>query len=142
MATQVKTSTPKLVSRGGGGQLAIWIVLAFAVHAVLIGATSIGYIRDLMDPAGAEKRQAEAKAAEDAKKAAAKGPAGTQPAATPAVATQTPAAAGTSTDPEKQALEDKKDTAVVKSITDQAKPEDIPKKPDDLGIGLDDTNPK
>ena len=52
MATQSKPSTPKLVSRGGGGQLFVWIVLAFAVHAVLIGATSVGYIRDLMDPAG------------------------------------------------------------------------------------------
>ena len=72
MATTPKTtkeriSTPKLVTRGGG-QLWGWILVAFAVHAVLIGATSVGYIRDLIDPAAAERRQAEAKAAAEAAK--------------------------------------------------------------------------
>jgi hypothetical protein len=36
--------------------------------------------------------------------------------------------------------EDRRNTPVVKRITEAAKPEDIPKQPDELGISLDETN--
>ncbi|NLB55843.1 MAG: hypothetical protein GX811_08795 [Lentisphaerae bacterium] len=40
------------------------------------------------------------------------------------------------------ALENVKDTAVVKEITEVATPEEIPSLPDELGISIEDTNPR
>lgn len=116
----------------------MWIGVSALLHAVLIFGTSMGYIRDhWIDPAGAEDRKAKAAQAAAAAKA---GPA-TQPTTKPAAGK--PAAPGAKPGPnasEKDLLEANKNAPVVKRSTEAAKPEEIPSKPDELGISLDETN--
>jgi len=140
-------------SRTGMGK---FLALAVVVHVVLIGGTSVGYIRDRLDPVGAAERR---KQEEAARQAAQK-----QPSAEPAsAATQAASAEGTAVTqgsqgdarpakaPQKEAgdtavgseskiLEARKDTPMVKRLTEVAKPEELPKKPDNLGISIEETN--
>ena len=102
----------------------------------------MGYIRDRwIDPAGAQARAEAAAREQEAKKAAA-----TQPtqAAAPAVPTTAPvakAAPKRDADPDSAAdqrlLEQRKDSKVVRDITEAAKPEEIPKEPSRNGFELD-----
>jgi hypothetical protein len=89
---------------------------------------SIGNIRDLLDPAGAKARK-------EAAIAAAKAP---PAAATQASAPAAPAAEATAAAPAKP---DAAKSAVEKATTEVAKPGEIPKAPDDLGLSIEDTNP-
>lgn len=117
----------------------MWIGVSLLLHIVLITGTSLGFIRDTwIDPEAAKERKA--KAAEAAKAAATQPTAATKPASGAAGA---PAAAngkaGTSGTGDAN-LDAAKDTPVVKRATETAKQSEIPNKPDDLGISLDDTN--
>ena len=143
-------SPEKLLSGFLKGHIVLWILFAVAVHAVLIGMLSLGYIRDRwIDPEGAVTRKAAAEAAkkELQKAAAPEAAKAAAPAATNAAAAQAvkPAVAPTSTTAAAtgdQIPEDRKDSPVVKRITEQAKPGEMPKQPAELGISIDDTNPK
>ena len=104
-------------------------LLAFLIHAIVIGGMSIGNIRDLLDPEGAKARK-------EAVIAAAKAP---PAAATQAPAAATPAADATAASPAKP---DAEKSAVEKATTEVAKPGEIPKAPDDLGLSIEDTNPQ
>jgi hypothetical protein len=147
----VHLSPERLLSGFSKGHMAKWIVIAAAIHVVVIGSLSVSYIRDQwIDPRGAEARKVAAKAAQDAlKKAAAKAVAGkagagaaagasgavaraSSAAATGAVAN---AAAGGDEIPE-----DRRNAPVVKRITESAKPGEIPKQPGEIGISIEDTN--
>ncbi len=148
------------------GRIVLWATVAILIHVVVIGVTSVGYIRDRwIDPEGAKVRKEAAAAALAAEKAKAKPIAavatgtnaafaaaattnGAHGATTGTVAnvtgTGTVATAAASTNAasndEKGMLDARRDTAVVKRITDKASSNDIPRKPD-LGISLDETNP-
>ena len=112
------------------GRTLMWVGVALVIHLVLIGATSVGYIRDKwIDPAGAQARH-EAQANADAKPPM---PA-TQPAA-PGAATQRGVV--TKDLSEQQILEQRKDSKVVRDITEPAKPSEIPKEPSRGGFDLD-----
>jgi hypothetical protein len=113
------------------GRTLMWVGVALVIHLVLIGATSVGYIRDKwIDPAGAQARRD----AENAGKAGASAAtAATQP--TPA-ATSRPAVVSSDA-AEQQMLEQRKDSKVVKDITEPAKPGEIPKEPSRRGFDLD-----
>jgi len=132
------------------------LALAVIVHVILIGGTSVGYIRDRLDPMGAaERRKQEETARQAAQKQAS--------AETAAAATQTASAEGTAATQgsrgdtqqaearQKDAgdtavgsgsktLEARKDTPMVKRLTETASPKGLPKKPDDLGISIEETN--
>jgi hypothetical protein len=134
----------------------IYVAVSLVLHLILFAATSVNFIRDSwIDPQGAAAR----KAAAAAEKAAKQTPAVSQPtapAATPAAATPaaaapgnaaaTPAkpaapannAAGATGSKSEQLMNDRKDTPIVKKTTEAAKPSELPKAPDDLGMGLDD----
>jgi hypothetical protein len=160
-------SPDKLLVNFSKGRLALWVVLAVVLHVIFIVVTSLGSIRDRwIDPEGAIVRKA---AIEAARKAAATppakavvpkaastnatvastnaaaastnaAPAGTNAADAVAV-TQTPGQTNVATAKGQEDIPaDRRDTPVVKRITEAAKPEDIPKQPDELGISIDETN--
>lgn len=135
----------------------LYVGLSLLLHLALLGVTSVTFIRDTwIDPQGAAARKAAA--AEQAAKetpASQPAPATTAPAAaaTPApgsapgstaaipakpaapASNNAAAATGSKTD---QLMNDRKDTPIVKKTTEAAKPNELPKAPDDLGMGLDD----
>ena len=118
-----RLSPDSLVATFSESHLLRWFLLAFLIHAIVIGGMSIGNIRDLLDPEGAKTRK-------EAAIAAAKAP---PAAATHAAAAATPAA---------PAKPDAAKSAVEKATTEVAKPGEIPKAPDDLGLSIEDTNPQ
>ena len=124
-----RLSPDSLVATFSESHLLRWFLLAFLIHAIVIGGMSIGNIRDLLDPDGAKARKEAAIAAAKATPAAAAG--------TPApVAPVAEAAAAATSKP------DAEKSAVEKSTTEVAKPGEIPKAPDDLGLSIEDTNPQ
>ena len=116
-----RLSPDSLVATFSQSHLLRWFLLAFLIHAIVIGGMSIGNIRDLLDPAGAKARKEAAIAA-----------------ATQASAPAAPAAEATAAAPAKP---DAAKSAVEKATTEVAKPGEIPKAPDDLGLSIEDTNP-
>ena len=124
-----RLSPDSLVATFSQSHLLRWFLLAFLIHAIVIGGFSIGNIRDLLDPEGAKARKEAAIAA--AKAAPAATAAAPAPAAPAAEAT---AAATTKSEGEKSAVE--------KATTEVAKPGEIPSAPDDLGLSIEDTNPQ
>ena len=120
--------------------------IAVMLHLVLMAATSVTYVRDTwVDPEGAARRKAERLAAKEAvAKGARAAPAtarATEP--TPSTAAGTAPATGASAGktPDELEMDRRKGSAVIKQITDKPKKGEIPKNPDDLGIGIDETNP-
>jgi hypothetical protein len=130
-----------------------WLAVSIGAHLLILGMTSMGYIRDRwIDPEGVKAR-AEAKAAATnappATAATVEPAAATTPAAAAAASTSTsvpPASATASAVPatqgprtEAQLLEERKNAPVVQRITDTAAPQEIPRQPDELGLSLEDT---
>ena len=123
----INTLSPdKLVLGFSRSKILMGIGIAVAVHVVFLLATSVTYIRDRwVDPEGAMKRKAAQLEARQAEAAAAKRPA---EAARPAA-------------PDARSPEEaRRDTPVMKGITELPKKGEIPKAPDDLGISIDETN--
>ena len=117
----------------------IWVILSLVIHLSITVFISYGFIRDnYLDPEGAVARKAAALAAE-AKPEPPPVPKPVAPKPAPSALTVT---APTSTNSTDRMLEERKNTAVVKRITEVANPADIPKQPGDLGISLDDTTLK
>ena len=117
----------------------IWVIMSLVIHSSISVFISYGYIRDhYLDPEGAVTRKAAALAA-----AAKSEP---PPAPKPVVPKPEPPApapvATASTNSTDRLLEERKNTPIVKRITETAKPDEIPKQPTDLGISLDDTKLK
>ena len=70
LTDSIEPSPEKLLAPFAKGRIAMWIVVAVALHVLLIGGTSLGFIRDKwIDPEGAEARKVAAQAASDALKA-------------------------------------------------------------------------
>jgi len=124
-----KVSPDDLLGGFSQGHLFRWFLAALAIHAVVIGGFSVGTIRDWVDPEGAKARQ-------EALVAAAR--AAATPAEAPAEAPPTETAAAAPIEP--QTAEPQ--TPIEKATTAAAKPDEIPDVPDDLGLSIDDTNPK
>jgi len=136
----------------GFSQTRIWryLIVAIVVHAIVIPLTSVGYIYHKVNPKAAEeakaKREQERQAAAEQEQAATLDTGG---AATEKPEAKTPTggegdavvsgSAETATDREKALLEKHKDAPVIQRITETAKPDEIPKEPDGLGISIDDT---
>jgi hypothetical protein len=133
----INTLSPdKLVLGFSRSRILIGVGIAVAVHVVFLLATSLTYIRDRwIDPQGAMKRKAaqlEARQAEEAKAAAA---------SEKAAAAKRRAEVPTSVPPGAKSLEEaRKDTPVMKGITELPKKGEIPKAPDGPGISIDETN--
>lgn len=133
--TRIDRLSPEaLVESFSRSHLLRWFLVALVAHLLLIGAFSIGTVRDMLDPEGAAARKAAALAAAKAASApAAESPAAEPKAeATPAQPTAEPAATA----------EAAPQTPIERATSEVAKPGEIPAAPDDLGIGLEDTNPQ
>jgi hypothetical protein len=140
----IKTHAPdRLLRAFNNNRIVLALVIAVAAHVVVIGATSMSYIRDTyIDPEGAAQRKAAAEAAAKAAMKAAAGVSTNAPAAAPTDATKTNSAPKAVTSAvektDAQLMEERKGSPVIKAITDVAKPDEIPKQPDDIGISIKD----
>jgi hypothetical protein len=138
----VPPTPDKLLALFARGRIGLWLAVALAAHLVLIGGTSVGYIRDRwIDPDGAVARKAAADAVAAAAAAAKK--ASAKPVAAPAAGTATNAPSATGPGPSEQTtLDERKDTPVVKRISAAAASNELPRVTDDLGISINDTTVK
>ena len=128
-----KHSPDKLLTAFSKTRILQYFLIAVAIHVVAMAATSVGYIRDRwIDPEGAARRKA-------AQIAAAK-----TDVESPRPKVESPKADTPRPEPKaakaKTPDETRKDTPVMKEITDLPKKGEIPKTPDDLGISIDETN--
>jgi hypothetical protein len=128
-------SPDKLLAGFSKGRIVVWMAIAIMIHVVFIGMTSIGYIRDRLDPEGAKARQEAAAAALKEKNKEAP-----KPAETTTNSQVSKSVSSSSTGSEDRLMEERKDTPVVKRITEKAKTNEIPVQPNDIGISIDDTN--
>ncbi|MBM4142036.1 MAG: hypothetical protein FJ225_00360 [Lentisphaerae bacterium] len=142
-------SPDKLLNVFSKGRLVFWCVVAIGVHAVILLGTSTGYVRDRwIDPEGAIARKEAAEAALKAGKGGIPATSATGTVATAAAATTNGATAAASESGTNATMTidgevvpaDRTNAAVIKRITEAAKPEEIPEKPDELGITLEDTS--
>ena len=141
-----KPSPAKMLSELSNTNTLMWIGVALLIHVVVFGATSVDYLRSALAVRPAEPQ------------AQAAPPAGNPPAAKPAAASamasaHAPAAASTVPPPtanaptseakpaevpdEAKMLEAHKDSPVVKSISEVAKPGELPKAPAHNALELD-----
>ena len=131
-----RLSPDDLVASFSKSHLVRWFFAALGLHALVIGGFSLGTIRDLVDPEGARSRRKAAVAAANAPAAAPEAASGVPAApAAPAAAGAGPPAAGEQT--AAAGL-----SPVERATTEAAKPEEIPRLPDDLGLSIEDTNPQ
>ncbi|MEO5367969.1 MAG: hypothetical protein H7831_16740 [Magnetococcus sp. WYHC-3] len=154
-------SPRKLLAAFSGGSIVFWILAAMLIHAVLIGGLSVGYIRDRwIDPEGARIRKEEAekeakliKELENAKRQRLARIAATNAfLAAQALSNATLRASGTNTSANVNVSTntasdtgdippERANTRIVRSITEKASTNELPKE-SDLGISIDETNPK
>jgi hypothetical protein len=121
----------KMAAEMSNAQTLKWVGVALLVHVVILGATSVGYIRDTwIDPAGAEARRAAA--------ASAVKPAETPQPATAATAKPDAAKPAPKPDDTASLIEKNKDKPIIKNITETAKPSETPKSPTRNGFNFDD----
>jgi len=143
----VVMSPQKLLSGFSKDRIIFWLAIAAAIHVVLIGLLSLGYIRDRwIDPEGAVERKAAVLAAQEALKKATVAKVVRPPLSTgivnqaAAATSEVAKTTGISTGTTEQILEARKNSPIVKRITEKAKPDEIPAQPNDLGISIGDTN--
>jgi hypothetical protein len=127
-----RLSPDRLMKRFRDSKIVACLLVALALHVVVLGATSVSYIHGLVDPAWKQQQDELAEAARKAKaaKPAEKGPASTQPATAPAGKAR-PAPA-----PASPAAPDRK---LPPELTTMPKPGEIPEAPKS-GLGIDDMN--
>lgn len=141
MSTIDERTPDRLIVMFSKSRLMLGLAAAVILHLLIIGATSLGYIRDTMiDPEGAEARRAERQPA-PAAPATPPVPAPQPPAPATPPAQEAPAAAAPAPGSTEALLEERKDTPMVRAITEAAKPEEIPTLPEIRGLTLEDTNP-
>jgi len=138
-----RLSPQKLLESFSKGKAISCVILALAIHVVVIGGLSVRYIYyNWINPEAGEllRQREEQEAAEKKLQASAPAPATSNATGVAAVTPpdKTPQAAGE----DRKIVQEHGDKPVVKAITDAAKPEEIPDMPTPggLGISLDDTN--
>lgn len=148
--TLLPYSTDKLLVDFTKSRFSLYLLVAVVIHVIFIALTSVGYINDRwIDRDGAARRKAELQAAQSNKAAAAAavppvntGSFSNMAAAASAAPAGTGAVADTASAAGSNAPAPRTNTAIMRQITDTAKPSEIPKAPDDLGISIKDTNPQ
>jgi hypothetical protein len=109
-----------------------WVGVALVIHAIVIGGFSLDYIRECVSPSPVQATPADGKS-------------GAQPTSAPASQMQPkPAADGKGASgklDEEKILQQRKDTDVVRKLSDTAKPADMPKEPGGLSLdSMDETS--
>lgn len=135
-STDIQRLSPDRLLLGfSNSRLGLAVLVALVIHVLFIGALSIEQIHGWIDPQW-KARQAQAKSESAAN------PPPAAPVAATAAATQATKPAGTAGNgarTEAQLLEERKNSPVVKQITESATTQELPREPD-LGIRLEDTN--
>jgi hypothetical protein len=149
-----RMSPDKLVAGFSRSRIMAGVFLSIIVHLVVLGATSIDYLHGVVDPdwkiEQERKRQAEldAKKVQELKERLEAAPA---PAAPAAGATEgsTTGEEGAKTEGDRgeqkemseqeRMMKERGDSKIIKTITETASPDELPKEPD-LGISIEDTN--
>ena len=146
MPDSIEPSAEKLLAPFAKGRIVQWMVVAVILHAILIGGTSLDFIRDVwINHMSLEEHKAKVQAAIDAAKPQPKVVKTPAKAAAPApapVANATPAPVAPAPAPTTAAPGDRSNTPMVKKITATATTNEIPKNPDDLDININDTDRK
>ena len=163
----VELSPGKLLANFSKGRIVFWLAVAVVIHVVFIGSLSVGYIRDRLDPKGAELRRASIEAAKKrladkiaadaratnvtasataggtnlAASATAGGTNGVKSAAggTNAVSTASNATETAGSTDVSEVPEPATNSAMMKRLKDVAKPEEMPSLTNASGVSLDDT---
>ncbi|MDA0841751.1 MAG: hypothetical protein O3B01_10515 [Planctomycetota bacterium] len=129
-----------------------FVILAIVIHAVLVMGTSYPYIRDTYiapEEAALRKEEAERekkeklKAERDAAVQRAEGTGAKESGKAEDGKEKPKTSEGDKGEKDTQSTTtdgDKKQPKVIKEITEKAKPDEIPRQPDDIGISIDDTN--
>jgi hypothetical protein len=125
-----------------------YLLLAVVVHVLLTAATSVPYALDRIYPERVEARE-KARKERERQEAEAKRPktpatsqSSTNEAATNVASSAGSAAPAGAPTSEAELLKAHSNAPVVKQITEMPKPGEIPHAPDDLGISIDQTNPR
>lgn len=151
--TLLPYSTDKLLVNFTRSRFSLYLLVAVVIHVIFIAITSASYINDRwIDPEGAARRKAELEAAQSNQMASA---AAVPPVSTgnvsnmatdvstvPATPAGTGAVAVAAGVTGSNALADRTNTVIMKQMAETAKPSEIPKEPDDLGISIKDTKPQ
>ncbi|NQT94448.1 MAG: hypothetical protein HQ559_16955 [Lentisphaerae bacterium] len=112
------------------------LAIALAVHVVIIGGSSLDYVYfSWINPEAGRAREEAQKKAREAEAAKARGEV-TQP-SSPA---ENGKAGTAKTGSDQETIEKNKTNPVIQEITETANPEDIPDRPEDLGISIDETS--
>ena len=135
----------RLLAVFAGKRIAFWTIVAIVIHVVVIGGCSLNSIRDRLDPEGALQRKQPAlaerqRAEKEAAAAAAPAVAGLTNAAAVVRDVNAPAAAAPVAETPADAIPaDRANTPVAQRLNEVAKPEEMPKLGNDLGISIEDT---
>jgi hypothetical protein len=112
----------------------IGLALSFGFHVVVLAGTSIGYIGKMLEPPPAEVKKDQPPGEPSGPAPAPAGVEAKAPGLAPAPTAPKPAAAGLEGVPE-----DKKNHPEVKTVTEPAKPAEIPRDPTKTGLSVDET---
>jgi len=130
----------KLLDEFTKSRIVLCVALALAVHVVLIGGSSLEYVYFNWINRDAGIAREEAKKAElEAKKKAEREAAAAARAAKSKTSEKAAEKKPGAEDTDEEMIEKHKDSTVVKEITETATPDEIPDKPDDLGISIEET---
>jgi len=138
-----RLSPDKLLATFQGSPMWKLLLIAVVLHVIIVLPTGWTTIYGWMNPQWQQQReQAAAQAEQEQADADAQGQTeGDDAASDDAGDTATAAAGdGNGEQTDEQMMEDRQDSQVIQNITEKANPEDIPDRPDTLGIGLDETN--
>lgn len=118
-----------------------YLVLAILAHVLITAATSVPYVLDRIYPERVEARE-QARKERERVAAEAQRPAQSAPTPAPEQPASQPDADATATVQDDDPLKMHSHAPVVKEITEMPKPGEIPDAPDDLGISIEQTNPR
>ena len=140
---KIKRAVPrKLMGSFSQNKVLFCFVAAVAVHVLVIGASSLDYVyyKWINPEAGLAQDEAAKKAREERASGVNAG-APVAPATNALDRTSTTNAGPETEEGDSAALlEERRNTPVVKSITELPEPDEIPDVPDDIGLTVEDTN--
>lgn len=125
-----------------------YLLLAILIHVVLTAVTSVPYVLDRIYPERVEAREQARKERERAEaeakrpKTPASNASSSSEGATNAAPEAAAAASTAAPTSEAELLKAHSNAPVVKQITEMPKAGEIPEAPDELGISIDQTNPR
>jgi hypothetical protein len=154
MSSEIERLSPdRLMSGFSKSRILTGMFLSVVIHFVVLGATSVDYVHGVIDPAWKKEQEVKKEAERQAERAAKlkakleaegppveeKKPADSESKTSGGEKTKPSTGAGMSE--EERMMKARAETPMVKTITDTATPDELPKEPD-MEISIQDTNPE